>query len=158
MITSEYQKLLDEIGWKLVLALQEDARLSFAELGRRVGLSLPAVAERVRRLEEAGLITGYHAKLDPHKIGASMTAFIRLRTSGDRYRQVQALAGGLPEILECHHLTGDDAFIMKVVVSSIAHLERLIGQLTPYGQTTTSIVLSSPVVKQGLSRSLVKAE
>jgi Lrp/AsnC family leucine-responsive transcriptional regulator len=157
-MASEYQKLLDEIGWKLLLALQEDARLSFAELGRRVGLSLPAVAERVRRLEEAGLITGYHAKLDPHKLGASVAAFIRLRSTGDRYRQVQALARELPEVLECHHLTGGDAFIMKVVVSSIAHLEKLIGRLTPYGQTTTSIVLSSPVVKPGLGRPLVEEE
>lgn len=157
-MASEYQKLLDEIGWKLLLALQEDARLSFAELGRRVGLSLPAVAERVRRLEEAGLITGYHAKLDPHKLGAPVAAFIRLRSTGDRYRQVQALARELPEVLECHHLTGGDAFIMKVVVSSIAHLEKLIGRLTPYGQTTTSIVLSSPVVKPGLGRPLVEEE
>ena len=142
------KKLLDEVGWRILRELQLDARLSFAELGRRVGLSLPAVAERVRRMEEAEIIAGYHAALNPEKIGLPVMAFIRITTSGENYASIIALARTLPEIIECHHLTGTDSFIMKVVTASISHLEQLIGHLSTFGQTATSIVLSSPVTKQ----------
>ena len=116
-MTLENKKILDNVGWQILTALQEDARLSFAELGRRVGLSLPAVAERVRRMEEAGIITGYSAKIDVNKIGLSIMAFIRVSTSGDKYPTVISLASKMPEVVECHHLTGTDSFIMKVVIS-----------------------------------------
>jgi len=125
-----------------------DARLSYAELGRRVGLSLPAVAERVRRMEEAGIITGYRAEVNPGAMGVSILAFIRLNTVGGEYPVIIALIQELPEVLECHHLTGTDSFIMKVATSSIPHLESLITRLSTYGQTATSIVLSSPVTKR----------
>lgn len=141
-------KLLDEIGCKLLLELQMDARLSYAELGRRVGLSLPAVAERVRRMEEAGIITGYRAEVNPGAMGLSILAFIRLSAGGGEYPAIIALVQALPEVLECHHLTGTDSFILKVVTSSIPHLEELITRLGTYGQTATSIVLSSPVTKR----------
>jgi Lrp/AsnC family leucine-responsive transcriptional regulator len=149
-MTLNSEKLLDEVGWRILGELQLDARLSFAELGRRVGLSLPAVAERVRRLEEAGIIAGYHAVLDPAKVGLPVMAFIRITTAGEKYAAVIALARHLPEVVECHHLTGTDSFIVKAVTTSIAHLEQLIGQLSRYGQTATSIVLSSPVTKARL--------
>ncbi|MCB0193794.1 MAG: Lrp/AsnC family transcriptional regulator [Anaerolineae bacterium] len=155
-MTLENQKLLDHVGWQILRELQEDARLSFTELGRRVGLSLPAVAERVRRMEEAGIILGYRADVNTAKIGVSMVAFIRLTTSGSQYPKIIALAQDLPEVMECHHLTGTDSFIMKVIVSSIAHLETLITRLSTYGQTTTSIVLSSPVVKRIVTKSFVE--
>ena len=142
-MTLENKKILDNVGWQILTALQQDARLSFAELGRRVGLSLPAVAERVRRLEEAGIITGYSAK-----IGLSIMAFIRVNTSGDRYPTFISLACKMPEVVECHHLTGTDSFIVKVVVSSIPHLEKLITTFSSYGQTATSVVLSSPVTEK----------
>lgn len=142
------KRLLDEVGWRILRELQLDARLSFAELGRRVGLSLPAVAERVRRMEETEIIAGYHAALNPEKIGLPVMAFIRITTSGENYASIIALARNLPEIIECHHLTGTDSFIMKVVAASISHLEQLIGHLSTYGQTATSIVLSSPITKQ----------
>ena len=150
------KKLLDDVGWQLLIALQEDARLSYAELGRQVGLSLPAVGERVRRMEEAGIITGYHAKVNPNKIGLSMITFIWLSTTGEKYPKVIAMIEKLPEVLECHHLTGADSFIMKVVTSSLPHLEALITRFSAYGQTTTSIVLSSPVTKRVFTKKSVK--
>jgi Lrp/AsnC family transcriptional regulator, leucine-responsive regulatory protein len=142
------EKLLDEIGWHILRELQENARLSFAELGRRVGLSIPAVTERVRRMEDAGIITGYHAEIDPEKIGLPITAFIRMNIVGDMTPRLTALLKELPEISECHRGTGGDSFIMKVNVASVHHLERLIDRLLPFGTTTTSIVLSSPVGKR----------
>lgn len=148
-MTLDSKKLLDEVGWQILQALQQDARLSFAELGRRVGLSLPAVAERVRRMEEAEIITGYRAEVNMAKIGLPIMAFIRMNTPRDQYPALIAQLHSLPQALECHHLTGSESFIIKVVVASIADLEILIGQLSDYGQTTTSIVLSSPVSKTG---------
>jgi Lrp/AsnC family leucine-responsive transcriptional regulator len=147
-MTLDSKKRLDSVGQKILKELQAEARLSFAELGRRVGLSLPAAAERVRRLEETGVITGYHAQVNLPAVGLPVMAFVRLSTSGDRYPAIITLAQSLPSVLECHHLTGTDSFIMKMVSPSIAHLEELIGRLSTYGQTTTSIVLSSPVVKR----------
>jgi Lrp/AsnC family leucine-responsive transcriptional regulator len=113
------------VGWRLLRELQADARLSFAELGRRVGLSLPAVAERVRRMEEAGIITGYHAEVSLSKVGLPITAFIRLNVPRDRYPAFTALIHDLSEVLECHHLSGSDSFILKGP-TSISHLEALI--------------------------------
>jgi Lrp/AsnC family transcriptional regulator, leucine-responsive regulatory protein len=149
----ESEKLLDEIGWKILQELQENARLSFAELGRRVGLSIPAVTERVRRMEDAGIITGYHADIDPEKVGLPITAFIRMNIMGDVTPRLTALLKELPEVSECHRGTGGDSFILKVNVSSVHHLEKLIDQLLPFGTTTTSIVLSSPVAKRFIERS-----
>lgn len=143
------ERLLDPIGWRLIAALQEDARLTYSELGARVGLSAPAVAERMRRLEEAGIITGYHARVAPPLLGLPITAFIRCNSPGP---QIGTIAREAPEVLECHRVTGDDAFILKVVVASIGHLEGLIDRLLPYGQPTTSIVLSSPVPGREVTR------
>ncbi len=148
MITFDPEKLLDATSLEILRALQEDARLSFSELGRRVGLSSPAVAERVRRLEEAGIITGYHAQVNTEKLGYALTAFIRIRTTSETCPIVSALVSELPEVLECHRITGEDCFIMRVVVSSVAHLEAVIDRLFPYGQPTTSVVLSSPVKRR----------
>lgn len=143
------ERLLDPIGWRLLAALQEDARLTNSELGARVGLSAPAVAERMRRLEAAGIITGYRAQIDPAKLGLPITAFIRCNAPGP---QIGAIARAAPEVLECHRVTGDDAFILKVVVASVAHLEAVIDRLLPYGQPTTSLVLSSPVPGREVSK------
>lgn len=151
-MASGSEKVLDEIGWKILRELQENARISFAELGRRVNLSIPAVTERVRRLEDAGVITGYHAEVDAEKIGLPITAFIRMNIVGDMTPRLTALLKELPEISECHRGTGGDSFIMKVNVASVHHLERLIDRLLPFGTTTTSIVLSSPVAKRLIER------
>jgi Lrp/AsnC family leucine-responsive transcriptional regulator len=146
------EKLLDQIGWKLLHELQLNGRLSYAELGRRVGLTTPAVVERVRRMEEAGIILGYHADIDPMKIGMPITAFIRMSVVGDVFTKITNLVKNSPEVVECHRGTGADSFIMKVNVRSVEHLEALIDRLTPWGTTSTSIVLSSPVERREISR------
>ncbi len=146
------EKLLDNVGWEILCALQEDARLSYAEIGRRVGMSAPAVMERVRRLEEAGIITGYTARVDVTKLGLPIQAILRVRIQGDRKEQIQRVVQRCPEVLECHHITGDDCMVMRIAVPSMAHLETLIGQIGIFGQTTTSIVLSSPVTERIVDR------
>lgn len=145
-MTFDSKHLLDVTGWKLLTLLQEDARRSYSHLGRCVGLSAPAVAERVHRLEEAGIITGYHASINPAKIGLVITAVMRLSGVKERTAQLSALVMATPEVLECHRLTGNDSYVMRVVASSISHLEHLIDIFIPYGEVTTSLVLSSPVV------------
>ena len=136
---------MDAIDWKILRELQADARISYAELGRRVGLTTPAVIERVRKLEDAKIITGYRAEIDTAKVGLPITAFIRMSISGVDYSHIIEVAEKSEEVLECHRGTGGDSFIMKVAVSDVGHLQTLIDKLTPYGITTTSIVLSSPV-------------
>jgi Lrp/AsnC family leucine-responsive transcriptional regulator len=140
--------MIDEIDKKILTELQQDARTSFAELGRRVGLTTPAVIERVRKLEDAGIVTGYRIEIDPAKIGLPITAFIRMSITGVDYSHIIEVAEQSKEVLECHRGTGGDSFIMKVAVSSVEHLQELIDRLTPYGITTTTIVLSSPVKKR----------
>ena len=145
------EKLLDETSWRILEALQNDARLSFSELGRIVGLSAPAATERVRRLESSGMITGYRAEVNAQKVGLPLTAFMQLATSPEKYPQIIKRIEELPEVLECHHVTGNYSFIIKVVASSIPHLEDLISQLSHYGQTSTSIVLSSQVKAKAIN-------
>ena len=146
------EKLLDDTGWQILGILQENARLSFAEVGRRVGLSLPAVSERVRRLEEAGIIRGYRAEVDPVKVGLPLTVFVRLITTPQQYPRVRALVAERSGILECHHVTGGDSFMLKIVIGSMAELEELLGELSFCGQTVTSIVLSSMITRSSLDR------
>lgn len=137
--------MIDDIDRKILTELQLDARISYAELGRRVGLTTPAVIERVRKLEDAQIVTGYRAEIDPAKVGLPITAFIRMSITGVDYSHIIEVAEQSKEILECHRGTGGDSFIMRVVVSSVEHLQQVIDRLTPYGITTTTIVLSSPV-------------
>lgn len=140
--------MIDEIDRKLLSELQTDARVSYAELGRRVGLTTPAVIERVRKLEDAQIVTGYHAEIDPAKVGMPITAFIRMSITGVDYSHIIEVAEQSKEILECHRGAGGDSFVMRAVVSSVEHLQELIDRLTPYGITTTTIVLSSPVKRR----------
>ena len=148
-MTPNPERLLDAVDWKLLALLQEDARRSFSRLGRAVGLSPPAVAERVRRLEEAGVLTGYHAAVDPARVGKPILAFMRLSEVGDRgERMTEQVIASTPEMLECHRVTGTDSYVLKVVAESITHLEALIDRCVPYGHVTTSLVLSSPVVRR----------
>ena len=136
---------LDNISWKILTELQKDARLTYAELGRRVGLTTPAVIERVRKLEDAKIITGYRIEIDTAKVGLPILAFVRMSITGIDYSHIIEVAEQSNEVLECHRGTGGDSFIMKVAVADVEHLQTLIDKLTPYGITTTSIVLSSPV-------------
>lgn len=138
----------DEIDWKILHELQENARISYAELGRRVGLTTPAIIERVHKLEDAGVISGYRVEIDHSKIGLPVMAFIRMSITGVDYSHIVEVAQDSMEVLECHRGTGGDSFIMKVALPSVEHLQTLIDKLTPYGITTTSIVLSSPVERR----------
>jgi Lrp/AsnC family leucine-responsive transcriptional regulator len=142
---------LDETNRKLLAELQDHARLSLAELGRRVGLSSPAVAERLQRLEGDGCISGYRTDIDPKALGYSLSAVIRVRPASRQLSRVAELARGSAEVVECHRITGEDCFFLKAHVRSIEHLEELIDRFTPYGQTTTSIIQSSPVPQRGLN-------
>lgn len=146
--TSCLNLMLDEIDKKILKELQEDARISYAELGRRVGLTTPAVIERVRKLEDAGIILGYRADIDTAKVGLPITAYVRMSISGVDYSHIIEVAQRSSEVLECHRGTGGDSFIMRVVLSSVEHLQEVIDRLTPYGITTTTIVLSSPVKRK----------
>jgi Lrp/AsnC family leucine-responsive transcriptional regulator len=137
--------MIDEIDWKILLELQKDARTSYAELSRRIGLTTPAIIERIRKLEDAGIITGYRVEIDTAKVGLPILAFVRMSISGVDYSHIVEVAKESKEVLECHRGTGGDSFILKVAVASIEHLQVIIDKLTPYGITTTSIVLSSPV-------------
>lgn len=143
---------LDSISWKILTELQKDARLTYAELGRRVGLTTPAVIERIRKLEDARIITGYRAEIDATKVGLPITAFIRMSITGVDYSHIIEVVEQSNEVLECHRGTGGDSFIMKVAVADVGHLQTLIDKLTPYGITTTSIVLSSPVKSRVIER------
>ncbi|HXR38573.1 MAG TPA: Lrp/AsnC family transcriptional regulator [Terracidiphilus sp.] len=145
------ERLLDGLGWKLLAELQKDARTSFAELGRRVGLSTPAVAQRVRRMEDEGIIRAYRAELNPARVGLPITAFIRMSVVGDVLTRLTARVRSMPEIVECHRGTGEDSFIMKVNVVSVEHLRDVIDHLTPYGTTSTSLVLGTIVDRNLLS-------
>jgi Lrp/AsnC family leucine-responsive transcriptional regulator len=144
------ERALDDIGWRILAVLQEDARLSFSELGRRVGLSPPAAAERVRRLEDAGIITGYRVELALEKLGFPMTAIIRVTAPEEKFRHLKTTVRDLAEVLECHHVTGTDSLVLKVAAVSVAHLERVIEALGRHGTPTTGIILSSPVARRAI--------
>lgn len=139
---------LDEIDRKILKELQVDARISYAELGRRVGLTTPAVIERVRKLEDSSVIVGYRVEIDTAKVGLPIMAFVRMSITGVDYSRIIEVAENTNEVLECHRGTGGDSFIMKVAVASVEHLQEIIDKLTPYGITTTAIVLSSPVKRR----------
>ncbi len=141
----------DVTNRRILEELQGDGRLSLAELGRRVGLSPPAVAERVQRLERDGVITGYHATVDPRALGYALTTVIRIRPAPRQIPKVAELARATPEIVECHRITGEDCFFMKATVRDVEHLEELIDRFVVYGQTTTSIIQSSPVPGRGVA-------
>jgi Lrp/AsnC family transcriptional regulator, leucine-responsive regulatory protein len=142
---------LDATNRRLLAELQQDARLSLAELGRRVGLSSPAVADRLARLERDGVISGYRVELDPRALGFALTAVIRMRPASRQIPKVADIARAAEEVVDCHRITGDDCFIMRAHVRDVAHLEELIDRFTPFGSTTTSIVQSSPVPGRGVS-------
>jgi Lrp/AsnC family leucine-responsive transcriptional regulator len=142
--------LLDEINRRLLEELQRDGRVAFAELGRRVGLSAPAVAERVGRLEREGVITGYRAVVDPRAIGYPLAAVVRVRPFARQIHKIPEVAGKTPEVVECERITGEDCFLLRLHVRGMEDLEPVLDRFTPFGQTTTSIVHSAPVARRAL--------
>jgi Lrp/AsnC family transcriptional regulator, leucine-responsive regulatory protein len=139
---------LDDVDRQILCELQDDGRISLAELSRRVSLSAPAVSERIRRLQDAGVITGYTARVDPRRLGFSLLAYVRLSPPGPAgifEDKVTGVIRDQPEVLECHHITGDDCYLIKLAARDPDHLQELIARIGEFGRTTTSLVLSSPV-------------
>jgi Lrp/AsnC family leucine-responsive transcriptional regulator len=137
------ERPLDATDWRILEELQADARLSYNELGRRVSLSPPAVAERVRRLEDAGVIAGYQAKVDPARAGQPLTAFVQMRCRLDRCLLKTSQSSDYPEIVEIHKLTGDYCSMLKVRAASMEHFEGLLERVGQHGEMRTSVVLST---------------
>jgi len=142
---------LDETDRRIVAEIQDDGRLTMAELGRRVGLSAPAVTERLGRLEQRGVIRGYHADVDPRALGLSLTAVIRIRPAPGQLQNVAEAAVKTPEVVECNRITGEDCYIMRAHVRDVEHLEEVIDRFAVLGQSTTSIVQSSPVTARAVA-------
>ena len=133
----------DKVDTAILHALQSNGRQSIAELARTVNMSHSATAERVRRLEDAGVISGYAARVDPERLGYLVLAYVRLRYPSSDYAPLHRLLRQLSEVVEAHHVTGDDCFIMKVVATDMKHLEQISGRIGGLGSVTTSVVYSS---------------
>ena len=142
---TSFHEELDPVNIRVLEELQSDPRLSMSELGRRVGMSSPAVTERVRRLEEAGVIQGYRLEVNPVALGLPITAYIRIRPNSGQLSRIAQLAQQIPEVVECHRVTGEECFILKVHIPAIDQLDRLLDCFLLYGSTTTSLIQSSPV-------------
>lgn len=143
---------LDDTDWAIIEQLQQDARVSLSELGRRVSLSPSATTERVRNLESLGVITGYHATVDLAKVGYPVLAVVRLKYPGNRHQPLHQLLAERREILECLRTTGDDCYTLKVAATSMEHLETLMDELAGFGTTTTSVVYSRTLPLRGPRR------
>ena len=143
-------ELLDRINRRLLTELQADARVSVAELGRRINLSAPAVAERLGRLERGGVILGYRAELDPKALGYPLAAVVRVRPGPGQLPRIPEIARDTPEVVECRRITGEDCFILELHLRAIDDLEEILDRFVLCGQTTTSIVHSSPVRRRPL--------
>lgn len=137
--------LTDRRNVELIRVLEADPRTSVSELARRVGLSAPAVKERLTRLEEAGVIRGWRLDLDPKALGWPITAFVRVRPMPGKTKKIAELAQTIPQVVECHRITGEDCFILKMHFEAIDKLECVMDRFLAHGQTTTSLVQSSPV-------------
>jgi Lrp/AsnC family leucine-responsive transcriptional regulator len=140
---------LDAVDRRIIAQLQAAPRLRVAELARRVGLSSPAVADRLRRLEESGIVS-YRAEADPRALGYPICAIVRISPVGGGLRLIPQIARDVPNVTECHRITGEDCYFMKVYLTSIDELEPILDLFTPHGRTTTSIVHSSPVPPRSL--------
>jgi Lrp/AsnC family transcriptional regulator, leucine-responsive regulatory protein len=142
-------EILDATDWAILVEVQRDGRIPLTELGRRVSLSASATTERVKRLEAAGVITGYRADVDLDKVGFAVLAVVRLKYPGNRHEPLRTLLGERLEILECLRTTGDDCYTLKVAAASMAHLEKVVGELADFGSTTTNIVYSQTLPFRG---------
>ncbi len=142
--------LLDARNVELLRLLRGNPRAGVSELARGVGMSAPAVRERLQRLEEAGVIAGYRVELDAAALGYPVSAFVRVRPAPGELGKVAELAKRMPEVVECCRVTGEDCFIMRVQIEALDRLDRVLDQFLAYGQTTTSIVQSVPVPWRGL--------
>jgi Lrp/AsnC family leucine-responsive transcriptional regulator len=143
-------QLLDSVSLRILAELEANARLTLADLGRRIGMSPPAVAERVQRLERAGVIVGYRAEIDPRALGYGVAAVVRVRPAPGQLRRIPEVAAETSEVVECYRITGEDCFLMKLHLRQMDDLEDILDRFTPYGLTTTSIIHSAPVPRRPL--------
>lgn len=145
---------VDDRDWIILEEVQRNARVSFADLGRRAELSPPAAAERLRRLEDTGVILGYHARLDPGRLGLGMTVLIDIRVPRAQYDRFHRVVARLPWVLECHHVSGAASFVLKCAVPDVTGLELLVGHLSQFGDTSTSLVMSTVLDRREFRRDL----
>jgi Lrp/AsnC family leucine-responsive transcriptional regulator len=145
-----FESLRDSRNLALLRLMHDNPRITLSELARRVGMSAPAVRERVLKLEEAGVIRGYHMELDPAALGYPIAAFVRVRPMPGQLPKIIDLATRLPQVVECYRVTGEDCLVMKVHFEALDTLDQLLDQFLAYGQTTTSIVQSTPVPPRSL--------
>jgi Lrp/AsnC family transcriptional regulator, leucine-responsive regulatory protein len=139
---------LDDIDAEILATMSAEARMTIADLARKVGLSAPSVAERVKRLEEAGVILGYGARISPAALGLPLAVHIRIRPMPGQVSKLAALLNKLPAIVECDRITGDDCYVARAHVASVQELEKLIDLILPLGTTNTAIIQSSPVERR----------
>jgi Lrp/AsnC family transcriptional regulator, leucine-responsive regulatory protein len=142
------ENLLDDVNLRILAELRDSPRLSMAELARRVGMSAPAVTERVQRLQQMGVIAGYRLDIDPAAVGLPVTAFARIRPMPGSLPKIAQLAAELPQVTECYRITGEDCFLLKLHAPAIDQLEAVLDRFLVYGNTTTSIVVSTPVPRR----------
>ncbi|MEU3051259.1 MULTISPECIES: Lrp/AsnC family transcriptional regulator [unclassified Streptomyces] len=140
----------DTTDRRILAVLQAQGRIGFTQLAREVAMSASAVTERVRRLEDAGVITGYAAVIEPERLGLPILAFVRLRYPNGNYKPFHDLLETTPEVVEAHHVTGDDCFVLKVTARSMRHLEEVSGRIGALGSVTTSVVYSSPLPRRAV--------
>ncbi len=150
MAFSDTSTLLDPVNRRLLRELDAEPRITMSALARRVGMSAPAVTERIQRLERAGVITGYRVEISPAALGLPVTAFVRIRPTAGQLPKIAELAAGLPEVSECHRISGEDCFLVKIHAPAIEDLETTLDRFLNYGQTITSIVVSTPVAPRTL--------
>ena len=150
---------IDQISWRILEAVQRDGRISIKALAGEIGLSLPATSERLKRLEEAGVISGYRAVVHPESVGHGVTAVIGLTTIAkpDKARLIATLKE-MPEVIECLHVTGQDSYLLRVVTKDLQHLEAFVGSVNGYGETRTSIVMSQPIRLRSISAPVDKVD
>jgi Lrp/AsnC family leucine-responsive transcriptional regulator len=143
---------LDNKAWLLLQALQADGRAPLKALADATGLSMPATAERLKRLQESGVIRGYQAQVEPAAVGYGVRAIVGIHVPQPGKRALLDRLAELPEVLECHHVAGEDSYVMQVVATSLQDLERFLAGINGYGETRTSIVFSTPIERRGLAR------
>jgi Lrp/AsnC family leucine-responsive transcriptional regulator len=143
---------IDDKAWRLLAAIQQDGRIALKALAQAVGLSVPATAERLRKLEEAGVVRGFGARVDPAALGYGITAVIGITTVQPGKDRFLAHLRGLPEVLECLHVTGQDSYLLRVITRDMRHLEAFVGSINLFGETRTSIVMSEPIPRRGIAR------
>ena len=143
---------LDDIAWRLIRALQADARAPLKSLAAACGLSVAATAERLKRLTDSGVVSGFSAEIDPVAVGYSVKAIVGITATQPGKKKLLEVLRLSPEVLECHHVAGADSYLLTVVTTGMADLERFIGTINGYGETRTSIVFSTPIERRGVVR------